>query len=38
MNYKNIIFKNFQFNKKSPHVQKLLRNILKENSQILFFK
>ena len=35
MNYKNIIFKNFQFNKKSPRVQKLLRNILKENSQIL---
>ncbi len=35
MNYKNIIFKNFQFNKKNPRVQKLLGNILKENSQIL---
>ena len=35
MNNKNIIFKNFQLNKKNSRVQKLLGNILKEHSQIL---
>ncbi len=35
MNTKNIIFKNFQFNKKNNNVQKLLGIILKEDSQIL---
>ena len=35
MNDKNIVFKNFKLNKKSPNVQKLLNTILKENSQIL---
>ena len=35
MNDKNIVFKNFKLNKKSPNLQKLLDIILKENSQIL---
>ena len=35
MNDKNIVFKNFKLNKKSPNLQKLLGIILKENSQIL---
>jgi len=35
MNNKNIIFKNFQLNKKNSNVQKLLGNILKEHNQIL---
>ena len=35
MNDKNIFFKNFKLNKKSPNVKKILGIILKENSQIL---